>query len=560
MCEATYGRALGSLLASFLLAAVALGLAMGARSPRRSRVGTILGICVGLLAVGVALHSVVGAGTDLSPLWVSLLGLVAIAIGARSIGGEERSDALAPAIAITGGLSLYAGLTASGAMAVISVLQTLPNADASTRELLGPRAASQLAPLAGSLVATPIVMLVGAAALAVWSISRRRPSRAGVVGAIAVVLTALGLIAVDVASMRKSALALRGIGARPWTTVTAFAPLRMRSYIWDAALPLRALLMPSGLATVHGRPIARFDRNALERPIARLSHRWHLPPPVEPFFVPSELCVAIDRRTSAADLRAFFDAASAAHIRAIEIRGERADHPLTAEQDRMRELVPMLGPLMDSTRGARALVGGRIDPSLPAQDRDLLHITVGSRVPSRAQTRPDSELSPSECTLGRPHAWRPAQPIYIAIGDGATGETLGAAIDRATLSHWVPVVVTGAIPGDPSRPMYEEPPAPTIRGALSREAVERVVAAHVAVRACYAREITWTPHLRGDLTVAFDIDASGRVERAAIARSTLRSPRVERCILEHVRQWTFAPPSDHGVVHVDYPYRFGSPE
>ena len=94
-------------------------------------------------------------------------------------------------------------------------------------------------------------------------------------------------------------------------------------------------------------------------------------------------------------------------------------------------------------------------------------------------------------------------------------------------------------------------------GGLNDEQIRRVVAAHQgALRACYEGEAQRNPNLRGGLTVAWSIEASGAVSTASLAGTTLNNPRVEGCVIRQVKAWHF-PQSDKPTPSVTYPFRFG---
>jgi hypothetical protein len=94
-------------------------------------------------------------------------------------------------------------------------------------------------------------------------------------------------------------------------------------------------------------------------------------------------------------------------------------------------------------------------------------------------------------------------------------------------------------------------------GGLTPEQVRRVVIAHQgALRACYESEAQRNPQLRGGVTVAWQIDASGSVTSASMAGSTMGNPRVEGCITRQVKAWHF-PASDAPTTVGGFPFRFG---
>ena len=52
----------------------------------------------------------------------------------------------------------------------------------------------------------------------------------------------------------------------------------------------------------------------------------------------------------------------------------------------------------------------------------------------------------------------------------------------------------------------------------------------------------------------FIISPTGQVQTAALAGSTMGNPKVEQCIVEAVRRWTFPSPEGGGIVVVTYPF------
>ncbi len=94
-------------------------------------------------------------------------------------------------------------------------------------------------------------------------------------------------------------------------------------------------------------------------------------------------------------------------------------------------------------------------------------------------------------------------------------------------------------------------------GGLNGEQIRRVVTAHQgALRACYESEAQRNPNLRGGVTVAWSIDASGSVSSASLSGSTLGNPRVEGCVVRQVKGWRF-PTSDAPTTVAGFPFRFG---
>jgi TonB family protein len=98
-----------------------------------------------------------------------------------------------------------------------------------------------------------------------------------------------------------------------------------------------------------------------------------------------------------------------------------------------------------------------------------------------------------------------------------------------------------------------------VRGSLSREVIRRVIRRHInEVRFCYEQELNQRPDLEGRVLVSFIISATGAVQSAAVGNSTINNSRVESCITQAVRRWTFPAPDGGGVVGVNYPFVLSS--
>lgn len=106
-------------------------------------------------------------------------------------------------------------------------------------------------------------------------------------------------------------------------------------------------------------------------------------------------------------------------------------------------------------------------------------------------------------------------------------------------------------------PRIRPDPNVEIRGSLSREIIRRTIRRHInEVRYCYEQELTQRPDLAGRVTVSFIIGATGAVSTATTMNTTLQNARVEGCLVQAVRRWTFPEPEGGGVVGVNYPFVF----
>ncbi len=95
-----------------------------------------------------------------------------------------------------------------------------------------------------------------------------------------------------------------------------------------------------------------------------------------------------------------------------------------------------------------------------------------------------------------------------------------------------------------------------MKSGLSAEQIRRVVFAHKgALQACYEIEAQKDPTLKGGVSVAWTIDASGSVLSAGLAGSSIHNARVEGCVLRQVKNWHF--PSSDGTSQATFPFSFG---
>ncbi len=100
-----------------------------------------------------------------------------------------------------------------------------------------------------------------------------------------------------------------------------------------------------------------------------------------------------------------------------------------------------------------------------------------------------------------------------------------------------------------------------VNGALSQEAIRRVVHRHLPeVRFCYEQGLQSNPSLGGRVTVRWIIGGDGRVQSSGLASSSLSNSNVESCIVNAVQRWTFPSPDGGGSVGVNYPFVLQSNE
>jgi TonB family protein len=72
---------------------------------------------------------------------------------------------------------------------------------------------------------------------------------------------------------------------------------------------------------------------------------------------------------------------------------------------------------------------------------------------------------------------------------------------------------------------------------------------------CYEKELKKNPKLQGKVTVQFTIEKNGKVSKAKIANSTLKSNAVHACLVTRVKNLTFPKPKNKAIT-IAYPFVF----
>jgi hypothetical protein len=97
-----------------------------------------------------------------------------------------------------------------------------------------------------------------------------------------------------------------------------------------------------------------------------------------------------------------------------------------------------------------------------------------------------------------------------------------------------------------------------VSGGLDKADVSKVLHAKAgAMRACYQRERSKTPGLRGRVTFRVTVDKRGLVKMAEAEKSTLGGGDAEMCMLQTVRDMRFPPVPSGGESTVSFQMGFG---
>jgi hypothetical protein len=296
------------------------------------------------------------------------------------------------------------------------------------------------------------------------------------------------------------------------------------------------------------------------------------------------LDVAIDARVTGDALRAFVDHARTAGATAICVAGTAGSGPTAAERELVERNAPMLAAFTRSAAGIHLQLP---DESEAAADPVLYHATVTGEgtitlSPRTGAGAPAIELAQADGSGLRPEPARTDDGrAYLGIGDGTNAGRYVTVASLAANAGLTPVVVTGAIPGDPDQPLAAAPPegaiglgmlgrigadpssagvgragSPTVRGSLGREVVQRVMRRNITrIRYCYERELATSPSLSGRVETQFVIGPAGAVTTATVEGAG--TPDAMRsCIETALRAMQFPQPRGGGIVIVDYPFVF----
>lgn len=98
---------------------------------------------------------------------------------------------------------------------------------------------------------------------------------------------------------------------------------------------------------------------------------------------------------------------------------------------------------------------------------------------------------------------------------------------------------------------------PTIFGGLDAMIIKRIVRRHRnRFLYCYERELIRNKSIIGMVSVFFQIEANGRIKRAALKKSKMKNKRVEKCLVRRFKLMRFPAPVGGSIVHVVYPLHF----
>ncbi len=158
-------------------------------------------------------------------------------------------------------------------------------------------------------------------------------------------------------------------------------------------------------------------------------------------------------------------------------------------------------------------------------------------------------MTPSDAPLASAH---PESPRSSASAASELGEAPPApAVTPVPVSPTAPVMTR---PTDQAPPPSDKIAPP---GFVDPKVVTAVVRDHAAeVRTCFDRALMERPDLRGRLVVKATIDPTGRVLVVSPTRTVDGGARLQACVLDVFRGWTFPPPSGGVNGNITYAFSF----
>jgi hypothetical protein len=94
-----------------------------------------------------------------------------------------------------------------------------------------------------------------------------------------------------------------------------------------------------------------------------------------------------------------------------------------------------------------------------------------------------------------------------------------------------------------------------LEGGLDRNVIQATIAKYLnQVRACYEAGLRRSPGIAGQVSMNFEIAASGALNFARVSKSSLGDSEVEQCIATRMMGWQFPKPVGAVAVKVNYPF------
>ncbi len=99
------------------------------------------------------------------------------------------------------------------------------------------------------------------------------------------------------------------------------------------------------------------------------------------------------------------------------------------------------------------------------------------------------------------------------------------------------------------------PPKPVVGKLSPQQIVDTVQSKVKEVKACFdANHVKETP--AGIIEVAVVVSAAGAVKEATVKSSTMKAPKLDQCVVDRLKTWTFPKPEGNGEAAFVYPFAF----
>ncbi|MCB9522886.1 MAG: von Willebrand factor type A domain-containing protein [Myxococcales bacterium] len=221
-------------------------------------------------------------------------------------------------------------------------------------------------------------------------------------------------------------------------------------------------------------------------------------------------------------------------------------------------------------------------PSTAAEAGELLTVKVRAKRPTEAASTKwsvavqDTDAAPSEALRWAsavaelalllredPHRGEASFPALIARAQGALGDDVfGTRAEFVALAQRAQALPPYAEPRL-AQQAAQRAPKPQghlrrgrtrVQGSCRAQDVEKVLRRRQrSLQYCYEKELARTPSLRGKVTLAWTINASGRVEQPRVQPGSLGSEVVTGCMARQVARWRFPRSADGGACQVQQP-------
>jgi hypothetical protein len=209
-----------------------------------------------------------------------------------------------------------------------------------------------------------------------------------------------------------------------------------------------------------------------------------------------------------------------------------------------------------AAEGTRALLRDRLRELVACYQQELsADREAATQVTLSFTVRGNGSLLAPKAEFPDPRADDAGFAFLECLKQRAAGWTVASPVAGATVEVGLTFSRRAAPAAAPAPPASAASPA---AGATApQEAVGKVAAEHAAeIRACYERELAVDPQLQGKVALRWVIqdDGSAADVRVHEPGTTLRSRKVQDCMVARVGGWRFPAPGPGRTLAVTYPW------